>query len=51
MLAAFPLTNARDKRWWSHCHPYGRGSQLGIHVPVGVHLPIQRGTFEVSNRR
>jgi len=20
MLAVFPLTTARDKRWWSHCH-------------------------------
>jgi len=30
---------------------YSRGSQPGVHVPPGVHLPIRRGTFEVSNRR
>jgi len=23
MLAAFPLTTAREKRWWSHCHSLG----------------------------
>jgi len=23
MLAAFPLTTARDRRWWSHWHPLG----------------------------
>jgi len=28
-----------------------RGSQPGVHVPLEVHLPIWRGTFEVSNRR
>ena len=30
---------------------YVRGSQPGVHVPPGVHLPIRRGTFKVSNRR
>ena len=25
------------------------GSQTGVHVPPGVHLPIWRGTFKVSN--
>ena len=24
MLAAFPLTTARDRRWWSHWHSLGR---------------------------
>jgi len=33
--------------WWI----YTRGSQTGVHVPVGVHLPIGRGTFKVSNWR
>jgi len=28
-----------------------RGSQTGVHVHLGVHLPIWRGTFMVSNRR
>jgi len=23
MLAAFPLTTARDRRWWSHWHSLG----------------------------
>jgi len=23
MLAVFPLTAARDKRWWSHCRSLG----------------------------
>jgi len=23
MLAVFPLTTARDRRWWSHCHFLG----------------------------
>jgi len=23
MLAAFPLTTARDRRWWSHCCSLG----------------------------
>jgi len=26
-------------------------SQTGVHVPLGVHLHIIRGTFKVSNRR
>jgi len=30
---------------------YTRGSQPGVHVPPGVHLPIRRGTFRVSSRR
>jgi len=30
---------------------YDRGSQPGVHVPLGVHLPIRRGTSDVSNRR
>jgi len=30
---------------------YSRGSQSGVHVPLGVHLRIWRGTFKVSNRR
>jgi len=30
---------------------YTRGSQPGVHVPPGVHLPIRRGTFKVINRR
>ena len=28
-----------------------QGSQPGAHVPPGVHLPIWRGTFKVSDRR
>jgi len=24
MLAVFPLTTARDRRWWSHWHSLGR---------------------------
>ena len=27
-----------------------RGPQPGVHVPLGVHLPIRRRTFKVSNR-
>jgi len=27
------------------------GSRLGVHVPLGVHLSIWRGTFKVSNER
>jgi len=23
MLAAFPLTTARDRHWWNHCHALG----------------------------
>jgi len=23
MLAAFPMTTARDRRWWSHWHSLG----------------------------
>jgi len=23
MLAVFPLTTARDRRWWSHCRSLG----------------------------
>jgi len=30
---------------------YIRRSQSGVHVTPGVHLPIRRGTFRVSNRR
>jgi len=30
---------------------YVRGSQTGVHVPLVVHLPVWRGTFNVSNRR
>jgi len=30
---------------------YARGSQPGVHVPLGVHLPIRRGTFMVRNSR
>jgi len=30
---------------------YVRGSQTGVHVPLGVHLPVGRGTFKVSNWR
>jgi len=30
---------------------YTWGSQPGVHVPLGVHLPIRRCTFKVSNRR
>jgi len=26
-------------------------TRAGVHVSLGVHLPISRGTFEVSNRR
>jgi len=26
MLAAFPLTMARDRRWWSHCDCRSLGS-------------------------
>jgi len=29
---------------------YNRGSQPGVHVPLGVDLPVRMGTFEVSNR-
>ena len=28
-----------------------RGSETGAHVPLVVHLPIWKGTFEVSKRR
>ena len=28
-----------------------RGSRTGVHAPLGVHLPIWRGTLKVSNRR
>jgi len=23
MLAVFPVTTARDRHWWSHCHSLG----------------------------
>jgi len=37
---------------YRNCHKVdNRGSQPWVHVHLGVHLPIQRGTFKVSNRR
>jgi len=28
-----------------------RGSQPGVHVPLGIYLPLWSGTFKVSNRK
>jgi len=30
---------------------YSRGSQPGVHVPVGVHLPISKGIFDAQQQQ
>jgi len=51
MLAVFPLTTARDRRWWSHCPSLGwlemSTSFFARQLKKGA-VDLLRGLFEIQ---
>ena len=47
----YALDNAFSPNYSSSQITYVRDSQTGVHAPLGVRLPIGRGTFKVNNWR